>query len=316
MDSSVKLREGIKIILSRWNGLQMAIKNEWGSHDSLKKSDQLASDILSCFSQSKDDSSSPYYLHPSDNPGTLLVSEIFNGENYVAWSRSIVIALTVKNKKPIAANGSITKYVQSFFSTASRRSQRQLTNSVHYNETHALMAKQISQQNYQLKPFKDKSKKSALHCTHCGYNGHTIDKCFQFHGYPPGWNGPKGKKNVASAHAAITTPEVYNQKSTEQPKFCFTPEEFNKLMALANSTQLNSSTQNILQPAVNLATTSYFSGATDHMICSPLFYHSTPKPINASINLPNGITVPATHIGPVNGEDDWDCPLRKKDFTI
>ena len=45
-----------------------------------------------------DDSSSPYYLHPSDNPGTLLVSEIFNGENYVAWSRSIVIALTVKNK--------------------------------------------------------------------------------------------------------------------------------------------------------------------------------------------------------------------------
>ncbi|KAL6349621.1 hypothetical protein AAG906_035782 [Vitis piasezkii] len=45
-----------------------------------------------------DDSSSPYYLHPSDNPGALLVSEIFNGENYVAWSRSIVIALTVKNK--------------------------------------------------------------------------------------------------------------------------------------------------------------------------------------------------------------------------
>ncbi|KAF5459716.1 hypothetical protein F2P56_019638, partial [Juglans regia] len=45
-----------------------------------------------------DDSSSPYYLHPSDNPGALLVSEIFNGANYVAWSRSISIALTVKNK--------------------------------------------------------------------------------------------------------------------------------------------------------------------------------------------------------------------------
>ncbi|KAF5447408.1 hypothetical protein F2P56_032962 [Juglans regia] len=45
-----------------------------------------------------DDSSSYYYLHPSDNPGTLLVSEIFYGDNYVAWSRSITIALTVKNK--------------------------------------------------------------------------------------------------------------------------------------------------------------------------------------------------------------------------
>ncbi|KAF5477701.1 hypothetical protein F2P56_004318 [Juglans regia] len=45
-----------------------------------------------------DDSLSQYYLHPSDNPGALLVSEIFTGENYIAWSRSIAIALTVKNK--------------------------------------------------------------------------------------------------------------------------------------------------------------------------------------------------------------------------
>ncbi|KAF5470113.1 hypothetical protein F2P56_010653 [Juglans regia] len=45
-----------------------------------------------------DASSSPYYLHPSNNPGALLVFENFSGENYVAWSRSIPIALTVKNK--------------------------------------------------------------------------------------------------------------------------------------------------------------------------------------------------------------------------
>ncbi|RVW71130.1 hypothetical protein CK203_059841 [Vitis vinifera] len=156
-----------------------------------------------------------------------------------------------------------------------------------------------------------------------------MDKCFQLHGYPPGWNGPKGKRIMASAHAAITTPEVPNQNIKEQQKFCFTPEEFHKLVALANSVQPNSSNQNNVQPAVNLVTTSHFSGkvqptlkpifscnsvtskpnstsywlldtgATDHMICSPLLYHSTPKPINASINLPNGTTVPATHIGTV-----------------
>ena len=45
-----------------------------------------------------DDSSSCYYLHPFDNPGALLVSKIFTGENYIAWSRSMSIALTVKNK--------------------------------------------------------------------------------------------------------------------------------------------------------------------------------------------------------------------------
>ncbi|XP_057962302.1 uncharacterized protein LOC131153870 [Malania oleifera] len=45
-----------------------------------------------------DDSSSVYYLHSSDNLRALLVSEILNGENYIARSRSISIALTVKNK--------------------------------------------------------------------------------------------------------------------------------------------------------------------------------------------------------------------------
>jgi len=45
-----------------------------------------------------DDSFSCYYLHPSDNLGALLVSEIFTGENYIAWSQSMSIALTVKHK--------------------------------------------------------------------------------------------------------------------------------------------------------------------------------------------------------------------------
>lgn len=47
------LREGIALILSRWNGLQMAVQNQWGGHDSLQKSHQLADDISSWFSQSK-----------------------------------------------------------------------------------------------------------------------------------------------------------------------------------------------------------------------------------------------------------------------
>ncbi|GKV42457.1 hypothetical protein SLEP1_g49858 [Rubroshorea leprosula] len=47
------LQEGIALLLSRWNGLQMAIENQWGGHDSLQKSQQLASDIFSWFTQSK-----------------------------------------------------------------------------------------------------------------------------------------------------------------------------------------------------------------------------------------------------------------------
>jgi len=55
-----------------------------------------------------DDSSNCYYLLPSDNPGALLVSEIFTGENYFAWSRSMKIALTVKNKIAFI-NGSLVQ---------------------------------------------------------------------------------------------------------------------------------------------------------------------------------------------------------------
>ncbi|KAJ0264732.1 hypothetical protein HA466_0030330 [Hirschfeldia incana] len=36
------LRRGIGEILSRWGGLQMAVKNKWGGHDSLEKSQELA----------------------------------------------------------------------------------------------------------------------------------------------------------------------------------------------------------------------------------------------------------------------------------
>ena len=30
-------------------------------------------------------------------------------------------------------------------------------------------------------------KKDRFVCTHCGYLGHTIDKCYKLHGYPPGY---------------------------------------------------------------------------------------------------------------------------------
>ncbi|XP_062157427.1 uncharacterized protein LOC133864981 [Alnus glutinosa] len=51
-DAVSSLGEEISFLLSRWNGLQMAVQNQWGGHDSLQKSHQLATDIFSWFSQS------------------------------------------------------------------------------------------------------------------------------------------------------------------------------------------------------------------------------------------------------------------------
>ncbi|KAF7123853.1 hypothetical protein RHSIM_Rhsim12G0120200 [Rhododendron simsii] len=44
------------------------------------------------------DTSSPYFIHSSDHPGLVLVSKRLNGDNYGMWYRSMIIALTAKNK--------------------------------------------------------------------------------------------------------------------------------------------------------------------------------------------------------------------------
>ncbi|XP_073138009.1 uncharacterized protein [Henckelia pumila] len=45
-----------------------------------------------------DDPMSSFFLHHSDNPGLILVSQQLTGENFASWSRSMKIALSVKNK--------------------------------------------------------------------------------------------------------------------------------------------------------------------------------------------------------------------------
>ncbi|XP_009796116.1 uncharacterized protein [Nicotiana sylvestris] len=44
------------------------------------------------------DSSHLLYVHPSNNPGSLLVPVTFNGTGYVSWKKNVLIALSAKNK--------------------------------------------------------------------------------------------------------------------------------------------------------------------------------------------------------------------------
>ncbi|KAL6324331.1 hypothetical protein AAG906_012577 [Vitis piasezkii] len=303
-----------------------------------------------------DDSSSPYYLHPSDNPGALLVSEIFNGENYVAWSRSIVIALTVKNKVQFIDGSIVSPSIDQLVKhTAWLRANNlvlsRLMNSISKEIRNSLLfvvsavdlwtELKVRYLGIPLRPF-GMSTLAIGHFQHAlvvkwqhalvnfstFYKSTAIDYVLKFlvglndsyasieanyscfdgkainqQRYQPQSFKDKPKKsptlyslNMASLMSLLL--EVPNQNSNEQQKFCFTPEEFHKLVVLANS---------LLD-----------TGATDHMICLPFLYHSTPKPINASINLPNGTTVPTTHIGTINRsmEKMIGIALEKKDFTI
>ncbi|KAK4489381.1 hypothetical protein RD792_005190 [Penstemon davidsonii] len=54
-----------------------------------------------------EDPSNPFFLHPSDGPGLTLIQKPLLGDNYASWSRSMLLALNVKNKIGFV-NGSIT----------------------------------------------------------------------------------------------------------------------------------------------------------------------------------------------------------------
>ena len=56
----------------------------------------------------KDSKNAAFTLHPSDNPGTILVSFPLNGENYTMWSRAMIKALSAENKSGFI-NGVIKK---------------------------------------------------------------------------------------------------------------------------------------------------------------------------------------------------------------
>jgi len=44
------------------------------------------------------DSQSPFYLHPSNGPGTIITSIKFDGKNYELWNRAVTTTLMSKNK--------------------------------------------------------------------------------------------------------------------------------------------------------------------------------------------------------------------------
>lgn len=58
-----------------------------------------------------------------------------------------------------------------------------------------------------------------LHCTHCGKTNHTIDKCFQLHGFPPGFGRGRGRPpenngSVSRSIHNVSNDDVYSDLGT------------------------------------------------------------------------------------------------------
>lgn len=54
------------------------------------------------------DGTSPFFLHPPDNPGTMISSCVLKGDNYDLWQKAMRNALRAKNKL-VFVDGTLTK---------------------------------------------------------------------------------------------------------------------------------------------------------------------------------------------------------------
>ncbi|XP_056688214.1 uncharacterized protein [Spinacia oleracea] len=59
-------------------------------------------------------------------------------------------------------------------------------------------------------------------CDHCKVNGHSTERCFKLHGFPPGFTGFKTDKRAA---AAAYSDEGYGDDMTEYQQQFYTPEK-------------------------------------------------------------------------------------------
>ena len=57
-----------------------------------------ATQVAGSSAGAKIDVNHAFYLHSSDSPGMGLVTSAFDGRGYQGWKRSVLIALSAKNK--------------------------------------------------------------------------------------------------------------------------------------------------------------------------------------------------------------------------
>ncbi|XP_019193357.1 PREDICTED: uncharacterized protein LOC109187551 [Ipomoea nil] len=155
-------------------------------------------------------------------------------------------------------------------------------------------------------------------CSYCGYTGHTIDKCYKKHGYPPGWKSRN--KNSGSVNQAQA---VLQEEGTSQSIPSIHQEDFRRFLEFmqyerVNNTPLSIGPQanaiaasfvpdsrlegKVANPSCNNLTKSgplwiLDSGATHHIVCNMNLLQNPIKVEGILFDLPNGSQAQVSHTG-------------------
>ncbi|KAL2903587.1 Retrovirus-related Pol polyprotein from transposon RE1, partial [Bienertia sinuspersici] len=161
---------------------------------------------------------------------------------------------------------------------------------------------------------------STYFCNHCKIPGHSIDKCFKLHGYPPNFKGFKEKRaNAAIGDNDLVQP-IFNSQCEEgssSASQAITQAQYQHFLSLIEKLQSANSKEDTTVPESStgqallagkfcfLSTLNdrWFidSGATDHMCCdlNMLNDHQILTGDKNYKRVPDGRKVPVTHIGKV-----------------
>uniref|UniRef100_A0A2N9GQC0 Reverse transcriptase Ty1/copia-type domain-containing protein n=1 Tax=Fagus sylvatica TaxID=28930 RepID=A0A2N9GQC0_FAGSY len=259
--------------------------------------------------------SNPCHLHNGDNPGIMLVTQPLNGDNYQTWSRSMLMALTAKNKEGFV-NGSIEPLNPSapcysswkrcdtmVLSWILNSLSKEISASVIYLDTSIEVWKDLKERFSQsngpsylptpkgycfsqsrsrfllMDPMptinkvfslvsqeerqrelssgstirgiesgaaalavnfrpnagnKNYGRKERPMCSHCGIAGHTVEKCYRLHGFPPGYK-PRARP---SANQVMTASGSNNDNGMANlASLPLSPDQYQQLLSFLNSQQ-------------------------------------------------------------------------------
>ena len=124
-------------------------------------------------------------------------------------------------------------------------------------------------------------KKERRLCTHCNMLGHTVDKCYKLHGYPPRFKH-KGKPNSNANQVSYPQGQAVEVPSNTSAQYPISKARCEQLLALFNSGIDQGTNHHVANVSTSVAVSSMLSGAPGVLVVADVT--STSIPPSDSVN--------------------------------
>ncbi|XP_019170437.1 PREDICTED: uncharacterized protein LOC109166008 [Ipomoea nil] len=159
-------------------------------------------------------------------------------------------------------------------------------------------------------------------CTFCGMTGHTVDRCYKKHGYPPGWVSGFKSKGKQQQFAVAATNNTGNMAidseqlqriisllqtqvgQSSSPNTTAAVSLIPKFSEVQSADEGKQSMPHINSILINSSCWILDSGATNHIVCSLDHLVSHRVAVRTEVSLPTGKCIPVENIGDVKLNDD------------